>query len=94
MGCSLDFQCAACGSPAVSLPTPLTELAVVRCASCRSEIGTWLDYKGRICSALSRSAATISADPIFVERTPLEARLDECQRTASDKVAAGFGAHH
>lgn len=91
MGSSLDFQCEACGSPAVSLPCPLKELAVVRCASCAWEIGTWLDYKDRISGALSRSAARISADPIFNDRGP---RSYERQNTASEKVAAGGSASH
>ncbi|PZU95154.1 MAG: hypothetical protein DI527_01150 [Chelatococcus sp.] len=58
------FECWCCGSPAVALPKTLAVTAIVRCATCGSDLGTWQDYKNAISVALARSGALLSADPI------------------------------
>lgn len=60
------FECRCCGSPAVSLPNNLTIAAIVRCAGCGSELGTWQDYKSAISVALVNSGTPLSADPILI----------------------------
>jgi len=58
------FECPSCGSPAVSLPKNLAVAAIVRCAGCGSDLGTWQDYKNAVSVALVRSGTLLSADPI------------------------------
>jgi hypothetical protein len=90
MGRGLDFECRVCGSPAVSLPSPLTESSVVHCAVCRGEIGTWRAYKASIADALTHSEAAISADPmLFIvapSATSSEVRVQSSSNGFSGKV--------
>lgn len=60
------FECWCCGSPAVALPKTLAVTAIVRCATCGSDLGTWQNYKNAISVALARSGALLSADPILL----------------------------
>ncbi|KRE05023.1 hypothetical protein ASE63_24985 [Bosea sp. Root381] len=60
------FECRSCGSPAVSLPKTLAVTAIVRCAGCGSDLGTWQDYKNATSVALVRSGTLHSADPILL----------------------------
>jgi hypothetical protein len=60
------FECPSCGSPAVSLPKTLAITAIVRCAPCGSDLGSWQDYKNAISVALVRSGTLLSADPVLL----------------------------
>jgi len=44
----LVFGCEVCSSPAVSLPDPIAETGLVRCAACHAPVSSWAEYKVRI----------------------------------------------
>lgn len=61
------FECELCGSPAVTLPNPLTESGSVRCGACHVEMGSWLEYKLRVAGELRRFGMPLCADPIKLD---------------------------
>lgn len=67
MNIGSQFECELCGSPAVSLPDPLTESGSVRCGACDAEMGSWLEYKLRVAGELRRFGTPVCADPIKLD---------------------------
>lgn len=58
------FECRRCGSPAVSIPAELTDLAIVRCGNCQAEIANWRTYRARISAAVRCDFDKPPADPL------------------------------
>jgi hypothetical protein len=63
---NIEFACASCGSPAVTVPTELTPAAPLQCARCGSVVGTWSDLQ-RLAFRMLPSGSTMSrssSDPV------------------------------
>ena len=88
MRSAVQFACAKCGSPAVSIPAELSATATVQCARCGHVLGTWAELQAfareRIAAQPDRTGT--SADPLG--DNPAVVRADGGRRTASSKVVA------
>jgi hypothetical protein len=89
---SANFECQVCGSPAVTLPKPLNDAALVLCGGCRAEIGTWLTFKTNVSAAIDPSAGVVSADPL-ANWMPFAAELHAAAQIISKPLTARFGAY-
>jgi ribosomal protein S27E len=43
----IDFECHACGNPAVAFPKSLDDAAPVTCAACGAFLATYAEFKAR-----------------------------------------------
>ena len=87
MGFGTEFECSSCGSPVVTLPTKLSDIAMVRCAACHAEIGTWYDFKKGICGTLRRLGVGLSADPIMLPHEQISARSEDRLNLTPEQVS-------
>ena len=62
------FLCAACASPAISLPNKIEDDSPIRCRRCDAILGTWGELKERAMRTASagRAEKRVSCDPLPV----------------------------